>query len=316
LNLGPRGSVDSLRKTFTVWPKTSTIPPVKQILKIDDWFHPDGFPISVERREPQEAFEPHAHEFAELVIVTGGKCLHITGTDSWELTAGDVFVIAGGSEHEYQKLENLRLVNILYQPNQLKMGLMDLASVAGYHALFTLQPSRRNRQTTKGRLHLNAKEMAPIIELADRLDHELVTREPGFRFMATATFMQLIGQLSRFYGNSPSPDEKALLRIGEALSHLERNINQEVNLEELASIANMSQRSFLRVFQSATGASPLAWVISQRVNRACSLLRRTDRRVTEIAFDVGFNDSNYFTRQFRKITGYSPREYRLRYGVE
>jgi len=37
--------------------------------------------------------------------------------------------------------------------------------------------------------------------------------------------------------------------------------------------------------------------------------------VTEIAFDVGFNDSNYFTRQFRKVTGLSPRDYRLRQGV-
>ncbi|NJR41405.1 MAG: helix-turn-helix domain-containing protein [Akkermansiaceae bacterium] len=292
------------------------MPPVKRILKIDDWFHPDGFPISVERREPQEVFEPHAHEFVELVIVTGGKCLHVIGSESWELTAGDVFVVAGGSEHEYQNLKDLRLVNILYQPNQLKMGLMDLTSIAGYHALFTLQPSRKNRQSSKGRLHLNSKEMTSIIELADRLDHELEAREPGFGFMATATFMQLIGQLSRLYGSSPSPDEKALLRIGEALSHLERHIHQEVNLEELASIANMSQRSFLRVFQSATGSSPLAWVIGQRINRACSLLRRTDRRITEIAFDVGFNDSNYFTRQFRKATGSSPREYRLRHGVE
>jgi AraC family L-rhamnose operon transcriptional activator RhaR/AraC family L-rhamnose operon regulatory protein RhaS len=77
----------------------------------------------------------------------------------------------------------------------------------------------------------------------------------------------------------------------------------------------MSQRSFLRVFQSATGTSPLAWVIAQRINRACHLLRHTDRRVTEVAFDVGFNDSNYFSRQFRKIAGLSPRDYRLRNGV-
>ena len=133
--------------------------------------------------------------------------------------------------------------------------------------------------------------------------------------MATATFMQIIGTLSRCYGRSPSPDGRALLRIGEAMSHLERNIHREVNLEELASIANMSRRSFLRVFQSATGTSPLAWVIEQRINRACSLLRHTDRRITEIAFDVGFNDSNYFTRQFTKVTGLSPRNYRLRQGV-
>ena len=288
---------------------------MKRILKIDEWFHPDGFPISVERREPQELFEPHAHEFEELVIVTGGKCLHVTGHDSWELTAGDVFVIPGPREHEYRDLENLQLVNILYQPSRLKMSLLDLPSVAGYHALFTLEPSRRNRQPTKGRLHLNGKEMAQIIELTDRLEFELKAREPGFGFMAMAAFMQISGQLSRCYSGSPSPDGKALLRIGEALSHLERNIHREVNLEELASIAHMSQRSFLRVFQSATGTSPLAWVIGQRINRACSLLRHSDRRITEIAFDVGFNDSNYFTRQFTKVTGLSPRNYRLRQGA-
>ncbi len=286
---------------------------MKRILKVHDWFHPDGFPISVERREPQESFEPHAHEFAELVIVTGGKCLHVTGNDSWELTAGDVFVIAGPREHEYRDLDDLRLVNILYQPNQLKMGLQDLSSVAGYHALFTLEPARRNRQASKGRLRLNGRELAQVTGLVDRLEGELDAREPGFGFMATACFMQIIGMLSRCYGKTHSPDGRALLRIGEALSHLERNIHHEVNLEELASIAHMSTRSFLRVFQSATGSSPLAWVLGQRVHRACHLLRHTDRRITEIAFDVGFNDSNYFTRQFRKSTGFSPRDYRLRH---
>ena len=125
-------------------------------------------------------------------------------------------------------------------------------------------------------------------------------------------FMHIIGLLARCYGGSPSPDHRATLRIGEALSHLERHIHEDVNLDELASIAHMSRRSFLRVFQSATGTSPLAWRLNQRVQRACHLLRNTDKRITEIAFDVGFNDSNYFTRQFRQITGQSPREYRMR----
>jgi AraC-like DNA-binding protein len=194
------------------------------------------------------------------------------------------------------------------------MGLLDLPSVAGYHALFTIEPVRKKRQMSKGRLHLSGKELGVVIELTDRLETELQAREPGFGFMATAAFMQIIGLLSRCYGRSPSPDGRALLRIGEALSHLERNIHRELNLEELASIANMSQRSFLRVFQSAMGTSPLAWAIEQRINRACSLLRHTDKRVTEIAFDIGFNDSNYFTRQFTKTVGVSPRAYRLRQG--
>jgi AraC-like DNA-binding protein len=241
--------------------------------------------------------------------------VHVTGNDSWELTAGDVFVISGPREHEYRDLRDLRLVNILFQPSQLKMHLFDLPSVAGYHALFTLEPHRRSRQPTRSRLHLSNKELTQIIGWVDRLEAELKNREPGFGFMATAVFMQIIGRLSRAYGRSPSPDGRALLRLGEALSHLENHIQHSVNLEELARIAHMSRRSFLRVFQSATGTSPIAWQLGQRIQRASSLLRHTDKRITEIAFEVGFNDSNYFTRQFRKTTGLSPREYRVRQGA-
>ncbi len=287
---------------------------MKRVLKIDDWFHPDGFPISIERREPQEPFGPHSHEFAELVVVTGGKGLHLTAAGSWELTAGDVFVIAGPEEHEYQDLRGLRLVNILYQPSQLEMRLLDLPTTPGYHALFTLEAT--NRWRTTARLHLSAKELAPIIELVDRLEGELKGREPGFGFMATAVLMQIIGLLSRAFGRRPSPDGRALARVSEVLSYLERNLQHEVKLDPLASIANMSRRSFLRAFQSATGTAPVTWVIEKRIARACGLLRQTDKRITEIAFEVGFNDSNYFTRQFRKITGFSPRDYRLRRRVE
>jgi AraC-like DNA-binding protein len=287
---------------------------VRRVLKISEWFHADGFPISIERREPQEDFGPHTHEFAEVVIVTGGKGQHVTPRDTWDLTAGDVLVISGSCEHGYRDLDNLRLVNILYQPKQLGLRLMDLTSVPGYHALFTLAAGGNRQPNAAARLRLGGRELAAVSAMVDRLEAELGKREPGFGFMAMAAFMQIIGELSRYYGRNRSPDGRALLRVGEALSHLENHIASEVNLDELASIAHMSRRSFLRVFHSATGTSPLAWLIERRIQHACSLLRHTELTVTEIAFDVGFNDSNYFTRQFRKLTGHAPREYRLKRG--
>ena len=48
-------------------------------LRKEDWFHSDGFPIVVARRDPQEPFGLHAHEFSEIVIITGGTGLHVTG---------------------------------------------------------------------------------------------------------------------------------------------------------------------------------------------------------------------------------------------
>jgi AraC family L-rhamnose operon transcriptional activator RhaR/AraC family L-rhamnose operon regulatory protein RhaS len=306
--------------TFTIWPKISTISPHAvprkkpsiPTLKKHDWFPADGFPIVVLRREPQEPFGPHTHEFSELVIITGGHGLHVTGGESWPLAVGDVFVIGGTRPHEYRNLEKLKLINILFDPAKLRMDLADLPRLSGYHALFTLEPAWRKRHDFKSRLHLAPKELGVVTGHVELLEKELGSRAPGFAFFATATFMQIIGFLSRCYSQSRNPDSRALLRIADAMSHLEAKFNQPVNLDELAAIAHMSKRSFIRAFQAATGASPIAYLIKLRLNRAAALLRNAEEDVTSSAFKAGFNDSNYFARQFRKTFGIPPSEYRKR----
>jgi AraC family L-rhamnose operon transcriptional activator RhaR/AraC family L-rhamnose operon regulatory protein RhaS len=281
-------------------------------LKTSEWFHPDGFPIAVERRNPQVPFGPHGHEFAEVVLVTGGRGVHIVGRESWPLGKGDVFVISGSRTHDYRDLQQLCLINILFQPEKLPLQLADLATLPGYHALFNLEPAWRRRHQYRSRLHLTPRELDVAVGWADDLDAELRTRRPGFGFMATAVFMQLIGYLSRCYGRARNTDSRSLLRIGKAISHLETRYAEPVDLDALAGIAQMSRRSFLRTFQAATGSTPIAYLIQLRISRAASLLRQCPAPVTEIAFQVGFQDSNYFTRQFTKVMGLSPRVYRQR----
>lgn len=285
------------------------------VLKRKDWFHPDGFPIAVERRDPQEPFGIHAHEFAEIVIITAGRGVHVTGTESYPLSAGDAFVIGGSRKHDYHSMERLCLVNILFQPEKLNLRTYDLRTLPGYHALFTLEPAWRQRHQFNGRLRLTPQELSVVMAFVDKLEEELRTRPAGFKFMATASFMQIVGYLSRCFAKAKNPDSRALLRIGEAISHLEANYQEPIDLDRLAAIAHMSKRNFMRSFQAAMGSSPIAHLIQLRVNRAASLLRRTDHSVTEIAFQVGFSDSNYFTRQFRKLLGVTPREYRQQHAL-
>jgi AraC family L-rhamnose operon transcriptional activator RhaR/AraC family L-rhamnose operon regulatory protein RhaS len=280
-------------------------------LKTKDWFHRDGFPIAVERRELQEQFGLHSHEFSEIVLVTGGHGLHVTDVNSWTLATGDVFVIGGPRAHEYRDIDRLSLINILFQPQRLQLQTADLSSLAGYHALFSLEPVWRRRHNFDSRLHLSPKELSVVSAHVDQLDEELKQRAPGFTFMATACFMQIIGYLSRCYGRTKNPNSRALLRIAETISHLETHLDEERSLDDLATMASMSKRSFIRAFKEATGSSPIAYLLQSRVSRAAALLRRDDSTsITEVAFQSGFTDSNYFTRQFRKIMGLSPRSYR------
>ena len=279
-------------------------------LRKEDWFHPDGFPLVVARRDPQEPFGLHTHEFSEIVIITGGTGLHITGQESWPLAAGDVFVIGGSRPHDYQDMEGLKLINILFDPAVLRMDLRDLPSLPGYHALYTLEPVWRVRHKFNSRLHLTPKDLGVVIAIVDQLDEELQARAPGFGFLAIALYMQLIGYLARCYGRSKNSDSRALLRLAEAISYLETNYAEPIDLDELARTAHMSKRGFIRAFRAAMSSAPIAYLIQLRINRAADLLRHSSRSITDIAFDVGFSDSNYFTRQFRKVLGVSPRTYR------
>lgn len=68
-------------------------------LKVNDWFHSDGFPIVVEPRDPQPPIGMHDHEFSEIVVVTGGRGFHVTVDKRWPIAAGDAFVITGNIPH-------------------------------------------------------------------------------------------------------------------------------------------------------------------------------------------------------------------------
>jgi transcriptional regulator GlxA family with amidase domain len=78
----------------------------------------------------------------------------------------------------------------------------------------------------------------------------------------------------------------------------------------LTKIANMSERSLSRTFKKATGLTPIDYYIHLKVSHSCSLLQNTALSVSEIAYASGFSDSNYYTRQFKKIMGTSPTLYR------
>ena len=272
-------------------------------------FKPGDFPVVVMRMVQQDQVNPHSHQFSELVIITSGIGVHVTEKESWPITAGDVFVVNGNWRHAYRQTEGLGLINILYDSERLAMPTKDLRALPGYHALFMLEPAYRRQRGFRSRLKLSMDELVWMEGIVDALEEELKARRPGFRFMSTALFMRIVGYLSRRYGRLRASDSRSLFRIGQAISHIENHYDKDISLDRLAKIAGMSRRNFLRIFRDAMGDSPIDYLIRLRVSRAIELLRQSDMTITEAAYEVGFKDSNYFTRQFRKVMGMGPRAY-------
>ncbi len=94
---------------------------------------------------------------------------------------------------------------------------------------------------------------------------------------------------------------------------MDRAFAQRLDVPALASIAEVSPAHFSRQFRETFGETPHRYLQRRRVERAMELLRETDRSVTEICFDVGFNSVGTFSRTFRGIVGESPSAYRARF---
>ncbi len=287
-----------------------------ETLKSSDWFGPDGFPIAVETRNPQRPFGLHNHEFCEIVVITSGHGLHVTGNESWPVVAGDAFVIAGDRPHTYENMDELALFNILFQPELLRINLLDLATLPGYHTLFKLEPAWRESHEFKSRLHLAPLDMSTVTVLADRLKGELTSRETGFQFMASAIFMEIVAFLSRCYSRCSRESSQGLLRIASAITHLESNYAQPVDVEQLSQIANMSKRSFMRAFKKATGLSTISYLVRVRIAKSVDLLHDKELSISKVAHLVGYEDSNYFCRLFNTMMGVPPSVYRKRLSME
>jgi len=101
-----------------------------------------------------------------------------------------------------------------------------------------------------------------------------------------------------------------------ALQHwLEGHIDSKITVREMAGRAHLSSRTFLRRFKAATGYTPNAYVQNLRVEKARGLLECTHIPVSEIGWNVGYQDPSAFSRVFRATTGLSAGEYRNRFGV-
>ncbi len=104
-----------------------------------------------------------------------------------------------------------------------------------------------------------------------------------------------------------------MLRTRDAM---DRSFAQPLDVPALARLAHVSPAHFSRQFRAVFGETPHRYLQRRRLERAMELLRETERPVTEICLDVGFNSLGTFSRTFRAILGESPSAYRARFSAE
>lgn len=143
-------------------------------------------------------------------------------------------------------------------------------------------------------LHIVRKEQGP--EVANKIARRMVV--PPHRDGGQAQYIER--PLPRSHGDT----------VAEVLVWMERHLDEEVTVEQLAERAHMSPRTFARRFQQETGTTPYRWILRQRVLLAQRLLEVTDETVDAIAGRTGFGNAAALRHQFVQAIGTTPQAYR------
>ncbi|MDB5921678.1 MAG: AraC family transcriptional regulator [Betaproteobacteria bacterium] len=156
--------------------------------------------------------------------------------------------------------------------------------------------------------------------VASAIVSELQTQTSAGRLLADTLASTLAARLVQNH-LSPSPDQAFprvtqegldRRRLSRVLDYIEANLEGDLTIDHLASIACLSRFHFARAFKTAVGRSPHQYVSAKRLERAKTLLIRGHQSLVDIALALNFSSQANFTRAFRQATGQTPGEYRRR----
>lgn len=282
------------------------------------YFNLKDFPLAIRKVEGNRVSHlhdytgiPHYHNFSELVLITGGRGEQSVNGKFYPIVEGDIFIISGENVHYFTDYQNLRILNVMFDPSILGTRIDYLRKIPGYNLVFKIEPSLRTEKNFKNMLHLNRSQIVHAAAIIEDIEKELENHEPGYEAEAAAQFVRLIVYLSRNVG-SKNTDRSSYLRLSVLLSSLEERFSENWTLDDMAHSVNMSKNNFIRVFKAAENCTPMKYLNRLRLDAACRFLREKKRRISEIAYLCGFRDSNYFSKSFSAAFKISPKEYRKR----
>lgn len=144
-------------------------------------------------------------------------------------------------------------------------------------------------------------------EVLDTLEHGYTTRQLVSAAQALAHLMAVLIQ-ERTAPNQQQPNPAQ--RITQTIDYMKEHLNQPLQLDTLAALANLSRSRYVALFKQEVGYAPIDYFIRLRMHSACQLLDTTNASIKEVATRLGYDDPLYFSRLFHAVNELAPTEYR------
>ncbi len=270
------------------------------------------------RLEPRHREKlPHSHLALEINVFSEScRGVYVIGETEYPIMPGDIFVLRSNEEHSIVHMEegaDCICTGLQFSPDFIWSPGNELCDMKHVYSLF----SGANGQFDN-KLDRNCERTEKIRALIADIVDEFSDENLDYGLMVKVKLISLLILLARKYDHLAESDPAVMIKrenrvhIENAMSYIDLHLDEQLTLEQLAEVANMSVSYFSLLFKTLNGFSAWEYIVGKRIELAQTLLLTSEEPVLNIVFKSGFNNTTNFNRAFKRATGMSPREYRRR----
>jgi len=284
----------------------------------DSLFSP-GESVYINKALEQASPHLHAHDFIEIAYVISGQGIHRIGDQEYSVSKGSLCIINYDIPHEFRSHADsshapLWVYNCIFKPEFIDYSLVnckDFSSITNHFLFRSFFPEEVDWDVD---IHLSDTNSSDIEDIYEKMYKEYQIKEPGYIEVLRSNVIELLIKIFRLYRKKDRLDNgiEAGRRqiIDTVIQYMKMNYAQKLSLEELSMMAFLSRNYFCKLFKDCTGMTVFEYAQKIRIEEACRMLNDTDKKVVDIAAEVGYKDIKYFNTVFKKVTGKTPRDFR------
>ena len=265
----------------------------------------EDFPFELyelDKSHPRYEMAFHYHAAIEIIYVKSGRLFLTLNRKTVALTENDVAFVNSETIHGATP-ENCLYDCIVFNPAFLKPDNF-------YCSEFI------DNLLNKSLFINDVIKDDEVLAIIKNIALSLKNKSEGFKFKVIGLFNILLYTIisKRYYtyevADFSEKDERNVSKLKAVLEFIRKNYASEISLNDMADITGLSTKYFCSFFKSMTGKTPIDYLRAYRIEKACRMLTATDKPVTQIAYDCGFNDSSYFVKTFKEFKNTTPKKYR------
>ncbi len=249
----------------------------------------------------------HWHDYLELNLIEGGYGIEYIAGREYSVQTGQLYLINNMDPHIAVTDGSLRMRILLFDPV--------LVSPSFPQQLEYLRPFFPMFPNCSHLAPLGPDDSMHIYNLFNDIEKEWQKKAPGYTLILQAKLLEILALLYRAMSCSMEANEILCLRknyekIKPAVNYINTHFRDNLSLEKLASLCNMSRTYFCTIFKQTLTVNYISYLDSIRIKHACLLLASTDQMIIDIAMESGFTSLSSFNTVFKKNCGKSPSQYR------